>query len=177
MIRLANLSVAALLLAGCADRPIVFGEGGTDGGNGQSGDPCQTDHDCASEAVCFEGTCVQEGVVRVSLSWNVLTDYDLHVETPGGQHLFFKNTVGGGGKLDVDDCVHGECRDNARTHVENIYFNETAASGHYSVWVVNFDGRDTGEFGIEVAGAVEKQWAGELPAQQAISSEIYSFNW
>lgn len=171
----------ALLTAACADRPIVVGEGGsgaTDGdGDGQSGDPCQTDSDCAAGGVCFEGTCVQEGLVRVSLAWDILTDYDLHVETPGGHHLFFENMQGGGGELDVDDCVHGECRDNTGTHVENIYFDKNASGGQYTVWIVNFDGRDGGAYSIEVAGAVEKSWSGELPAEQAISSELYSFNW
>lgn len=163
------------LLGACADRPIVVGEGGT--GGGQSGDVCQNDEDCEAGAECFEGICVQKGLVRVSLSWDVVTDLDLHVETPGGVHLYFENTKGGGGELDVDDCIAGECKDNSATHVENIFFDTSAKKGTYKVWVQNFDGRDGGPYEVEVSGAVNHKWSMEMPAYDQYNGEVKTFTW
>ena len=156
----------------------MVGEGDSGGtGDGQSGDPCDVDADCAGTAACFEGTCVQQGEVRVSLSWKVLSDFDLHVRTPANIHLYFRHMEGGGGTLDVDDCVQATCRDNDGTHVENIFFTESASPGTYDVWVENFDGRLPGDFDIEVAGAVQEDWSGSLTSDEGASSNLFSFTW
>ena len=59
-------------------------------------------------------------------------------------------------------------------HAENVVF-DTAASGAYEVWVVNFDGRSAGSFTIEVAGAVNRTFSGSLTATADEESERFMF--
>jgi uncharacterized protein YfaP (DUF2135 family) len=127
--------------------------------------------------VCFEGTCVAGGEVRVSLSWTVVSDFDLHVRTPDGIEVYFGNPIAGGGELDVDDCVGQSCRDPSGVHVENIFFDASASRGEYGVWVQNFDGAQAGAWDIEVAGAVSAHWNGELAAAQYENSTTMRFTW
>jgi hypothetical protein len=183
-----TLFLALLVLpVGCVDRVLVEGAEGEgaeadvpdeeDPDAPQSGDACEEDSDCAAGSVCFEGTCVEGGDVRVSLSWTVVSDFDLHVRTPDGVEVYFGNPIDGGGELDVDDCVGQSCRDPGGVHVENIFFETTAPRGQYTVWVQNYDGAQAGAWNIEVAGAVSASWSGELPAAEFESSATMSFVW
>jgi len=139
-----------------------------------SGEPCVIDSDCVDGSVCFGEVCVQQGIFRVSLSWSAFSDFDLHVRTPDGSEISFQNVSAAGGYLDLDDCVLAECSEEG-VHVENIFFNDAAQAGTYEVWVQNFDGNEAGAFTLEVAGAVEITWNGELPAQEYLNSQIYTF--
>lgn len=59
-------------------------------------------------------------------------DLDLHVRTPNNTEIYFGNTSGQNGSLDVD-CICGSC---GTTGNENIFWtNGTAPSGTYKVWV------------------------------------------
>jgi uncharacterized protein YfaP (DUF2135 family) len=120
---------------------------------------------------------VQEGELRISLSWDVISDFDLHVRTPLGSHIFFDHMWADHGELDVDDCVHGMCRDPNNTHVENVFFESATPRGDYLVWVENFDGRRAGDFQIEVAGPVEHHWTGSLPAIVGHHSQQWTVHW
>jgi hypothetical protein len=169
----ARLGVWAVLLAlSCSDRPVpehFFGDG-------QSGEPCAVDEDCVEGSVCFGDVCVREGQFRVSLSWDRVTDFDLHVETPSGAEISFDNPSAGNGYLDLDDCIGGMCTGDG-LHVENIFFNDNAQSGTYRVWVVNFDGINASDYTVEVAGAVEQVWTGSLPATDGAIGPVYAFEY
>lgn len=115
------------------------------------GEECRVDDHCVVDAVCFEQTCVGDGLLRVSLAWDKRTDLDLHVLTPSGEEIFFSDPWHETGELDVDDCV-GACRTWSGPHVENVFFNDLAESGEYQVWVVNYDGRRKSDYRIEVVG-------------------------
>ncbi|MBK8265525.1 MAG: hypothetical protein IPK80_29875 [Nannocystis sp.] len=167
-----TLTLAALALLACSDRPVPEPRG-----DGQSGDPCTSDADCEANSVCFNDVCVQQGIFRVSLSWSAVTDLDLHVRTPSGDEVSFSLPEVAGGSLDVDDCVGGLCSNPDGTHVENIFFNSTAAEGTYRAWVVNFDGLSAADFQVEVAGAVTESWSGQLSAEGGAMSEVFVFNW
>lgn len=163
---------AALLALSCSDRPVpehLFGDG-------QSGEPCEVDSDCVEGSVCFGDVCVQEGEFRVSLSWERVTDFDLHVQTPSGAEISFNNASADNGYLDLDDCVGGVCASSG-THVENIFFNDAALSGTYRVWVINFDGLEGSAYDLEVAGAVQESWSGSLPATDGATSQVYTFDY
>ena len=162
------------LLGACADRAMVFGEGE---GDGQSGDPCEFQGDCQSGSECVEGVCVQSGLLRVTLSWDTVTDLDLHVETPGGFHVYYADPELAGLALDVDDCVGGDCRDNTGVHVENIFFDASAARGSYDVWVRNFDGRRASSYRVEVVGDVSMEWTDSLPDVEGVSSQRTAIVW
>ncbi len=155
----------------------------TEQGDSSSGDEpiaetdapvCTRPEDCPDGTTCFEGVCVGTGELRISLSWNYVSDLDLHVETPTGVHISFENPDAGGGLLDVDDCIGGDCLDNSGTHVENIFFASQPPVGEYSVWVYNFDGRNGGEFDIEVSGAATASFTGTLSAAP-VQSQIFVF--
>lgn len=138
-------------------------------GTGGPGDICE-EAGCRAETTCFEGTCVGTGDLRVSLSWTVISDFDLHVRTPSGVEIFYGNKMDGGGELDVDDCVGDSCR-SLGTHVENIVFSDNPESGTYEVWVVNFNGSRQGSFTVQISGAVRQTIQGTLPAQAGAQSQ------
>ena len=167
--RRVGVGFAIFIAFSCSDRPVP------EVGSGMSGDLCVLDNDCVNGSVCFGEVCVQQGVFRVSLSWEVSSDFDLHVRTPSGAEVSFVVTNVAGGALDVDDCIDSDCNSSG-THVENIFFNSEADAGSYDVWVVNFNGDKSGSYTIEVAGAVEAGWSGELPASEGATSPEYSFD-
>lgn len=186
------LAGVMLLCSGCVQRLIYAeresqsgSESDSDGPDDpsdtepiQSGEPCAEDSECGDRGECFEGTCVGSGSFRVSLSWDVVSDFDLHVRTPSGMHIFFAEPEGAGGYLDVDDCVDGGCRSASGPHVENIFFESgDADNGRYRVWVENFDGRREGDFRIVVSGDVEHEWSGSLEGYSSAESDEYEFNW
>src|SRR5262245_9829557 len=92
--------------SGCVDRVIHEGEVVADGEGGlvetdtdtdtdpsdssqisttTEDDPdveCHEPEDCGDGQTCYQGVCVGTGNVRISLSWTVVTDLDLHVYVP-----------------------------------------------------------------------------------------------
>lgn len=119
------------------------------GGDHQVGEMCSGDEQCVEGSICFNSYCVGDGVLRVSLQWSVDSDFDLHLMTPRGGHIYWSTDTADGGTLDVDQCVSA-C--GAGTHVENIVFPETAPLGQYMAWVENFNGRSEGPFTLFVSG-------------------------
>jgi hypothetical protein len=133
------------------------------------GEACEETQECIPGSVCFNKYCVGAGNLRVSLAFSVDADFDLHVLTPGGFEIYFAAPEGNGGTLDVDQCVLA-C--GTSPHAENIVFDDTALSGDYEVWVVNFGGRAAGDFSIQVAGDVEASFQGSLPAGSSASFDF-----
>lgn len=186
--------------AGCVERVIYdLGEAAEGGGGGHDtdtddpsdseerpteGDPdpdpdaeCSIPQDCGMGQTCFEGVCVGTGTVRISLSWNVVTDLDLHVRVPNGDSIGYESPVTSYGQLDVDDCVAGSCVNQDGTHVENIFLESTAPRGTYQIYVVNFDGRRAADYHIEVAGDVSASFTGHLPASMFLEGPIHELTW
>ncbi len=170
------LGVAACSGGGSSGRGYSdAGTGGATGsGTAQPGDPCNGTVDCTPGSICWNEICVGEGALRFSLAWSVASDFDLHVQTPTGTEIYYGNSSAEGASLDVDDCVGSSCRNPEGTHVENIFWAETAASGSYLVWVENFNGGAEGDFTIEVSGASGGPFTGTLPATSGASSEQFS---
>jgi hypothetical protein len=140
----------------------------------EPGSDCDEDDDCADDQACFQGTCVGAGELRISLSWAPPADLDLHVRTPSGAEVDYETPMAGGGTLDVDDCVAGECNSADGPHVENVVFS-SASSGPYEVWVENFDGLRGADFRIEVAGAHEEAWTGNVRSPPYDHSPTFEF--
>jgi hypothetical protein len=119
------------------------------GGDTPVGGSCSGDEECVEGSLCFNQFCVGDGVLRFSLSWSVDSDFDLHVMTPRGSHIYWQTSSGDGGTLDVDQCV-SSCGEGG--HVENIVFPEAAPIGQYQVWVENFSGHSAGPFTLFTSG-------------------------
>ena len=102
-----------------------------------------------------------EGFMRCSLHWFNYDDLDVHVMEPNGREIYYgnKRSYTTGGTLDVDMNAGGGT---SRDAVENIVWTDRSrlAPGRYTVWVNQFNKResiDVGfEFEIEVDGELHK---------------------
>ena len=161
-----------------ADGGGVSSLGPFERGTQNPGDPCNGTIDCTPGSICYSNICVQEGVLRFSLSWDADVDFDLHVLTPDGQEIYWENDSASGGLLDVDDCVGGLCELMDNKHVENVFFDETAMSGQYTYFVQNFSGVLPGTFTLVVAkdGDVVATQTGSLVAEKDIRSMMYTYS-
>ena len=141
------------------------------------GTECEVESDCDDGQTCFEGVCVGEGSLRISLSWEEVTDFDLHVFVPNGDWMSYENPLTDYGELDVDDCVGGTCINQNGTHVENVLLYSNAPRGTYGIRVVNFDGRSGADYQIEVAGAVSATFSGYVPGVDYAESPVHQITW
>jgi uncharacterized protein YfaP (DUF2135 family) len=80
------------------------------------------------------------GDITVSLAWDSWDDVDLHMNTPAGGHIYYRNKNADGGTLDVDRNAGSE---RVLDPVENIYF-AVPQNGHYKVWLNEFSDRTDG---------------------------------
>ena len=92
------------------------------------------------------------GDVQISLAWNNGNDLDLHVETPGGEKIWYnRRNSTCGGELDVDMNAGGPA---SQRPVENVYWpSGESPSGDFRVLVhhyANQGGRDPTRFQVTV---------------------------
>ena len=165
---LVSVAHAVQLILDCAGD----GCGQTGTGTTPPGDPCANTRECVPGSVCFNRFCVGAGALRISLAFTVDSDFDLHVLTPANSEIYFGNRIADGGELDVDQCISTCGTD---SHAENVVFDGAVLPGQYEVWVENFDGRASGDFGIQVAGDVNQTFMGTLPATSDAESEHFTF--
>ena len=132
---------------------------------------CTVDEDCDPHEVCFEDVCVGQGRLRVSLAFTADSDFDLHLRTPSGAEIYYRQPLREGGELDVDMCV--QACESGVVHVENIYFGDTVPCGTHTAWVENFDGRAAGDFELEIEGDADEWFAGELTDSPGQRSEEF----
>ena len=101
----------------------------------------------------------QTGDVQISLAWNNGNDLDLHVETPGGEKIFFNQRDSScGGELDVDMNAAGP---ESNSPVENVFWPAGGSpKGQYRVLVhhyANHGGRDPTRYQVTVKVKGEAQ--------------------
>jgi hypothetical protein len=85
-----------------------------------------------------------DGKLRFSLAWLNTDDLDLHLRTPNGAHISFRDRHGQGGHLDVDANGMDGIRPDP---VENIAFNDPR-DGEYTVWVNQYSKRQNSDVGF-----------------------------
>src|SRR6188768_4544001 len=93
--------LALLTVPACGDDKADSDDGGGAGarGDAQPGDPCDETQECVPGSICFNKFCVGEGTLRISLAFDVDSDFDLHVETPTGAEIYYNNKTANGGTL------------------------------------------------------------------------------
>lgn len=84
------------------------------------------------EYVCITVLRLGTGALQISLTWDNGTDQDLYVITPSGEEIYYGNDYdSSGGQLDRDDTDgYGP---------ENIFWEDQAPNGTYSVQVDDYD--------------------------------------
>jgi hypothetical protein len=107
---------------------------------------------------------VASGELQFTLTWDSITDLDLHVLEPSGEEIaYYHRTSNTGGELDVDDTNgYGP---------ENIFWNTDAPVGSYSAWVENYDGDAAANYTLTVTKrGVSTVNTGYLPASRGVSN-------
>lgn len=102
---------------------------------------------------------VGSGKLQISLSWDNETDQDLHVTTPAGVVINFRNFFAdSGGELDRDD-LDG-------FGPENVFWNEAAPDGLYKIRVHDYESSpEENAFVVTINGlGVNKQFYGSTQA-------------
>lgn len=93
----------------------------------------------------------QTGAVQATLRWTGSADMDLHVIDANGDEIYFAaSTSESGGELDLDK-IPGCGGTDLGPHTENIFWEEQAPPGEYTVWVLDYSscGEST-EFSLQV---------------------------
>ncbi len=84
----------------------------------------------------------QTGAVQATLRWTGTADMDLHVIDPSGEEIYFgAHPSASGGDLDLDT-VPGCDTANTGPHTENIFWEDDAPPGEYTVFVNDFGSCD-----------------------------------
>ncbi len=104
------------------------------------------------------------GPITVTLAWRTHDDLDLHMITPDGSRIYYRNKTAQGGTLDVD--MNARDDDLAEDiAVENIYFPDPE-NGHYKVYLRDFYDRTSGSpthWYVKVkVGESEKMFEGDI---------------
>lgn len=109
-----------------------------------------------------------DGFVKVTLTWDFVSDLDLHVEDPDGYHIYWgKPTSPNGGWLDTDNMVaYGP---------ENITWTDSDQQGFYRVFIHHYKGSNSGNYTVRVQiGDMSKMFFGQIAAEQIV--QITFFN-
>ena len=172
------MGLPLLIVAGCSASASLDLSGilaGTSGASCTNATPASGADagGCNSGFLCFNTYCVQEGELRISLTFAVDSDFDLHVKPPSGEEIYYGHRSASSGTLDVDQCV-SSC--SGPTHVENVFFTSEATQGNYTFFVQNYSARAAGDFTIEVAANGQTQtFHGTLPDESKADSETFTY--
>lgn len=109
-----------------------------------------------------------EGKLRFSLAWFNTDDLDLHVATPNGATISFRNRHAQGGHLDVDANGMDGIRPDP---VENVAFN-APADGVYTVMVDQYSKRQNHDYGFVLQVAHGEGQVFELAYTQPVTGTL-----
>lgn len=104
------------------------------------------------------------GPITVTLAWRTHDDLDLHMITPDGSRIYYRNKTAQGGTLDVDmNARDSELAEDIA--VENTYFPDPE-NGHYKIYLRDFYDRTSGSpthWYVKVkVGESEKMFEGDI---------------
>lgn len=112
-------------------------------GNGSlaAGQACSDTSACGVGLACEAGFCVNAGEMRIALVWTGQTDLDLHVRTPTGEEIYYRNrNSDDGGEFQKDGCIADRCDGENGPFSEAVLWVGLPTQGTYEFWAVNYDG-------------------------------------
>lgn len=120
-------------------------------------------------------TTVGTGDIQVSISWDVLSDLDLHVIDPSGQHIYFANQSSStGGNLDLDS--NPGCQIDGINNENITWPTGRAPRGAYKVYVNLFAscGRSLTTYSVTVTrrGAPPQVFFGTVSSASANTGSL-----
>lgn len=119
-------------------------------GNTQMGDRCQSTRQCTDGLACEQGFCVEQGELRISMAWDTNTDADLHVRTPSGEEIYYRNRVSSdGGQFQKDGCIASRCEDGT-LKIEAVIWRGEPTEGTYEFFGLNYDAEEAANLMFEV---------------------------
>ncbi|MEZ4458372.1 MAG: hypothetical protein R3E66_01325 [bacterium] len=119
-------------------------------GTTEMGDQCQSSRQCVDGLGCEGGTCVEQGELRISMSWNTNTDADLHVRTPAGEEIYYRNRdAADGGQFQKDGCIASRC-DASAPKIEAVIWRGEPTEGTYEFFGVNYDAVEAANLRFDV---------------------------
>ena len=110
---------------------------------------------CGNGRTCTNGVCIQQGVLRFTLTWDRNGDEDLLVATPNRCVLRSGARLGCGGVFERDDT--------GGTGPENVYWSANPPAGTYTVCVIPYAiarGETTWRVDVVRNGAVARTFTG-----------------
>ncbi len=131
------------------------GNGSGDNGTANAGDECSSDNQCGG-GQCVGGSCEATVPLRISLVWEVQQDIDLHVITPSGEELYYRNREGAyGGRFSQDGCLQTRCDEG--TNTEMVKWNSTPNEGTYEIYAVNYGGGQAVNFQLDILNEGQRE--------------------
>lgn len=160
-------------------------------GNAQPGETCASTNDCAVGFACnSDDVCSQadptRNPYRTTLTWDVDTDFDLHVITYDRREVYFGHN-NDKAWLGTDDCGSEHCFDEDKTHAEHAFLFQidvpsdvdsgqqvepstdgdggvddgiapgtTVVLAQYEYWVDNYGCQKSGDFTLSVVAANDR---------------------
>jgi len=162
------------------DQPTAGGNtGGTATGTGtlRAGEACAETEACGGGLACEAGFCANAGELRIALIWEGRTDLDLHVVTPNGEEIYYRNRVStDGGQFLKDGCIADRCDGQSGPFSEAVLWEGIPTAGTYEMWAINYDGVEaaSARFEIRHNGQLET-YSTQVGGNAGAKSEIFTF--
>lgn len=116
-----------------------------------AGAACTETAQCGPGLACEASFCVKTGEMRIALIWEGRTDLDLHVMTPTGEEIWYRNRISSdGGGFEKDGCIADRCDSQTGPFSEAVLWTGIPNAGTYEFWAINYDGVESTSARFEV---------------------------
>lgn len=163
--------------------PSTGDDAGTPGGDATGtgslveGQACQETEACGGGLACEAGFCANAGELRIALVWEGRTDLDLHIMTPNGEEIYYRNRIAtDGGEFKKDGCIGDRCEGETGPFSEAVLWEGIPTAGTYEMWAINYDGLEgvSARFEIRHNGQLET-FSTQIGAAAGTKSEVFTY--
>ncbi|MFU8802292.1 MAG: hypothetical protein ACNA8W_00645 [Bradymonadaceae bacterium] len=161
------------------DTPDTPGSSHADTEDMDESGQCRNDAQCGANKDCVQGVCVFTGPLRFTLVWHEGTDLDIHVVTPSGAKLWYRNrNIADGGRFETDACIGSACATAEGPLIESVFWGEEPTHGTYQFWVVNYSGTQSVPFTFDVNHDGERSThSGTVQASRNAESQRFTLTY